>query len=288
MERGELRESRIILRQVEAHLRQSHIDMGAQEEMVGMVDVFHHETSSIPMLNYVTPRKNTAWISKGYVEKGIARLRDKGRQVRVRFAEGLYPPMFAKTLRELNLHVENETPIMTFKADKQIRKTPTFPQAIEFSFVTDHQSLNIWWYVWRNAYYNVMTNTVEPLVLGRDLRAMHFGHQLNLIMYRGRFPIGVARITIHEQTTAHIAAMAIMHEFKKPEYEKSLREVALDAALHEGCKMVFATGSDDATRQAYRNMGFIDSGSIVWYADNQPTDDEDETLDALAQSVLII
>ena len=62
MSRAEVKESRTVLRRIDAHLRQSHLNLGAQTETVGFVDVIHHRTSPLPSLNYVTPRQNTALV----------------------------------------------------------------------------------------------------------------------------------------------------------------------------------------------------------------------------------
>ncbi|MDQ7035500.1 MAG: hypothetical protein Q9P01_11890, partial [Anaerolineae bacterium] len=62
MGREEVKESRVILRRIEAHLRQSHLNLGAQVESLGFVDVLHHPNSPLASLNYVTPRQNTALV----------------------------------------------------------------------------------------------------------------------------------------------------------------------------------------------------------------------------------
>jgi hypothetical protein len=267
MSRAEVKESRTVLRRIDAHLRQSHLNLGAQAETVGFVDVIHHRTSPLPALNYVTPRQNTALVPAKDIQQGLAHLRTKGLSVRVRFAEGLFPPFFTSSLRELGLSVESETLIMMYKAEPdKPRKMPRIPSDVAISYVNDHQSMGIWWYVWRNAYYDVFTSTAEPLFIGRDMQSVFEGQQLNLILYRHRFPVAVIRITRHEGT-AHILAHALMKEVRTPEWDKLIRTVALDAALHSGCDLIFATGTDEDERRLYREIGFIDSGTILSYAE---------------------
>ncbi len=67
------RESKHILRQIQDHLGEMHVKLGALRESVGMVDVFHHPSTNTPMLNYITPRKNTAWVSGSYLQQGSHR-----------------------------------------------------------------------------------------------------------------------------------------------------------------------------------------------------------------------
>lgn len=287
MDRDEQRESRTILRRIEAHLRQSHLDMGSTEEAQGFVDVIYHENSHMPSLNYVTPRKNTAWVSGNHIQLGIDALREKERRVRVRFVEGLYPPIFTRALRELKLQVEEETPIMVYKKKNEPHKLASYPSDISFTRAKTTRDLSIWWYVWRNAYYDVSVSSVEPLLIGRDMQDVYFGKQVNMVMYRHNYPMGVFRLTFHKGS-AHLVAHALLKEMRKPEWEQVIRTVALDIALTEGSDLIFVEGKTDAERKLYRDMGFIDSGSIVSYAEiNKPLDEEAND-DNLAQSILVI
>lgn len=286
MSRMEVKEARSIMRRVEAHLRQSHLDMGAKEKNVSFVDVIHHPTSPLPSLNYVTPRKNTAWVSGNHVQQGLNVLRKEGRTLRVRFAEGLYPPVFENALRELGLKVESEIPIMVYKNLQTLRKTPSIPDEVTFSRVDDAEGMSVWWYIWRNAFYNVMVSSVEPLLIGSDLRDIYLGRQINLVMYRHSYPMGALRITIHEGT-AHLVAQAMIKEMRKPQWERLIHEVSLDVALNEGVDMVFTSDQNDEERQLYRELGFIDSGSIVTFSERSEENDR-EADDPLAQSVLVV
>lgn len=286
MSRAEVKEARTVLRRIEAHLRQSHLNLGAQAESIGFVDVIHHRSSPLASLNYVTPRQNTALVPSNHIQQGLDSLREKSQPVRVRFAEGLFPPFFTSSLRELGLSMESETPIMIFKADiDKPRKTPRIPSDVAISYVNDHQSMGIWWYVWRNAYYDVFTSTAEPLFIGRDMQSVFEGQQLNLILYRHRFPVGVIRVTRYEGT-AHLLAHALMKEVRNSDWDKLIRVVAQDAAILSGCDLIFATGTDEEERQLYRDIGFIDSGSIVNYA--EISEEDYQTDESLTQSVLVI
>ncbi len=76
MSDAEVKESRVIMRQVQEHLLQAHLRLGSQEEALGFVDVIYHPTNPVGYLNYITPRRNTAWISGKYIENGLDRLRE--------------------------------------------------------------------------------------------------------------------------------------------------------------------------------------------------------------------
>lgn len=288
MSRADVKQSRQTLRRIDAHLRQAHQHLGAQVETVSYVDVIYHPNSALPMLNYVTPRQKTAWVSGSHIEKGLDLLRDKGRSSRVRFADGLYPPVFGRSLLELGLQAEAEIPVMVYRAGEQPRPLASLPSDTAVSRVTDQQGMAIWWYVWRNAFYNVAASGVEPILLGHDMRELHSGRQIDLILYRHRFPVGVARLTIYE-TSAHLLAQAILSEARTSTLQKQLHTAALNAALDAGCDFVFAAGEDADERALFREIGFVDSGSIVSYAEPQSSSEtQGEAEDSPTPPVLVI
>jgi hypothetical protein len=174
--------------------------------------------------------------------------------------------------------------IYRVEADKP-RKAPKIPSDVAVSYAKDHKSMGIWWYVWRNAFYDVFTTSAEPLFIGRDLQNIFAGQQLNLILYRHRFPVGVLRITLHEGT-AHLLAHAVMKDIRSETWDSLIREIALDAAIRAGCDLVFVTGLDDAERKAYREIGFTDSGSILSFTEGGEKNREID--DQVEQFVLVV
>ncbi|MDX1993878.1 MAG: hypothetical protein SF029_15940 [bacterium] len=284
-----VKESRRVLRLVHEHLAQAHLNLGAQQEHSGLVDVIYHPTSRLPYLNYVMPRRNTAWIPGPEVENGLAKLREKARNPRVIYIEGLFLPLFAKTLRELHLQVEQETPIMAFRltADAHLDSVKPSPTPDGFSVcpVNDQDGLGMWWYVWRNAYYEVLTRGVEPIYIGHDMRAVTLGQQVDLLLYHSGYPVGVTRLTVHGES-AHLSALAVMREFREPATYRLLVHGALRAAQERGCRLVFTTGDDDTERKLLREVGFVDFGSILCYAESGETSREDAR--ELAQPVFAL
>ncbi|GAB4513107.1 MAG: hypothetical protein OHK0046_13540 [Anaerolineae bacterium] len=271
--REAVKESRRVLRSVQTHLSQAHLNLGVQQETMGLVDVIYHPTNNLPHLNYISPRKNTAWIPGPEIEKGMGYLRDLGRVPRVTYIEGLFPPQFAKTMRELNLVVEREIPLMAFRADDHTTTRPTLLTEMNYEEAKDQDGVAMWWYVWRNAYYDVITGGTEPVYIGQDMREITLGRQVDLILHRYGFPIGVVRLTLHDQT-AHINAIAIMKEERSSDVVRVLHHIALKSALDRGCTLIFTSGDTEQNRGVCRDIGFVDFGSLVWYAEKKVTEED--------------
>lgn len=287
MQRTEVKDARVVMRRVDAHLRQRHLALGAQGEAVGFVDVVTHSESDLPALNYVTPRRNTAWVSAKHIEDGLSKLRTKGRRSRVRFAEGLFPPIFAKSLHELGLRLETEMPIMVYKQTQPSVEAPQLPAGHRIEQVDNPHDAAVWWYIWRNAFYDVYTSGTEPLALGREMRRLYEGRQHDLVLYKDHFPIGVARITVHDKS-AHILSLAIMKEQRTAEKEALLAQCALYTALKVGCDLVFVVSSTETERAYYHKLGFTSYGSIMSYCEPYADTATEITLDKQAQPVLLI
>lgn len=262
--------SRRVLRRVQDHLYHAHANLGAQQESVGLVDVLYHPNSTLASLNYVTPRRNTAWVSSDMIAQGLDEMRRLKRIPRVQYIEGLYPPLFSKTLHDLGLQPEWELPLMVYIKDGFLGEAPfpvkvePLPDSVTVELVNDQRGIELWWYVWRNAFYDVLTLGVEPLFVGRDMAALKMGHQIDILAYRGGFPVGVARVSIQDET-AHVLAMALMRESRTPEMTRVLLAASTKAALDRGCNLVYAPGESDADRRLCREMGYLDFGSIVRY-----------------------
>lgn len=263
-----IKETRRILRQIQTHLTQSSLNRGAVRQPVGLVDVIYHPDIKLPTLNYVTPRRSTAWISGKDVEHGLDDLRGRERQPRVEYIEGLFPPLFAKTLNELGLYVVEELSLMVFQKDVNTLQVVQSSDGIVYDTVNDHNASALWWYVWRNAHYEVITNTADPTFIGSDLHQIALGTQLDIIMYRYRFPVGAVRLTLlKDNETAQISALAVMKEWRTPELVRGLQVQAIKAALEQGAKLIFAAGVVEDERPLFRETGLVDCGSVVCYAE---------------------
>lgn len=294
MDKAAVKESRQILRRVQDHLYQAHASLGARQETVGLVDVLYHPESTLASLNYITPRRSTAWISADMVQEGLDYMAQLQRTPRIQYIEGLFPPLFARTLHELGLAAEWEMPLMAYVRDGFQGVTPP-PVIVEqagsdvhVEVVNDQRGIELWWYVWRNAYYDVLTLGVEPILVGRDMAALKQGHQVDILLYRTGFPVGVARLSL-QQDTAHILALALMKEARTPELTRRLYAAATAVALQRGSSLVYAPGITDDSRRICREIGFLDFGSIVCYcAESGITTSEDNHDRILGQPVLAL
>ena len=269
-----VKESRRILRLVQNHLAQAHLNLGVEQESVGLVNVTFHPENKLPQLNYVSPRQKTAWVPGPEIAKGLKRLQELGRLPRVTYIEGLYPPLFAKSLRDLGLIVEREVPLMTYKPDvKQPLSYQPLPTGMSVSFPTTQDGIGTWWYVWRNAHYDVHTGGTDPVYIGRDMREIAMGNQIDIILHRFSFPVGVARLTTFGKT-ANINAIAVMKEIRSEDTLNLMYRIAVRAAADRGCELVFTTGQTEFERTVCRKLGFADSGSLVSYAQEQQQSEE--------------
>lgn len=287
MDDAAVKEMRLALRHVQEHLTQALLRLGAERESLGLVDVIRHPTSKAPYLNYATPRKSTAWVSAKDVEKGIVRLRELERMPRVQYIEGLFLPIFAKTLRDLGLRVEQETPLMLYRPEGALT-SPKKPDGVTVLPVSDLRGVEMWWYVWRNAFYDVLTLGVEPLIVGHDMREITLGRQIDILAYYFGTPVGVARVTVHDES-AHMAAFAIMKELRDDALmARVLQAAAIQAAVERKCTLIFAPGDTEQDRRLWRDMGFVDSGSLVCYSERPEESRGKSHDDTLAEPVLVL
>lgn len=287
-----VKETRLVLRRIQDHLFQAHAAFGAEHETVGLVDVIHHPSNPLPDLNYVTPRRNTAWVSGKFVQEGINHLQGYDRVARVQYIEGLYPPLFAKTLRDLGLEAETETPLMAYVPgmSAQALPKPEIPVGVRLELVHDDRSSELWWYVWRNEAYDVLTLGVEPVAVGRETPPAQLGQEVDVIMHRHNFPVGAVRVGVQAGTTksGHLIALAMLKEVRTPELTKVLLAAAARAALARGCTMIFAPGGTEADRALDRELGFVDVGSMVCFAARDVVANKRTEHDPMVQPVLAL
>lgn len=288
MDDSAVKETRQILRRVQDHLFQAHTALGVSHESVGFVDVIYHHANTVPDLNYVTPRRNTAWVSGKFVQQGLERLHALSRVPRVQYIEGLYPPQFAKALRDLGLEAERETAIMAYAVDDLNQKVPrtSSPAGVRLETVTDQRANDQWRALWRDASFDVLTLGVEPLAVGRDAAAEE---TVDVVMRRDDSLIGIARVGIQPGTrSAHIIALALLRAERTPRLTKVLLTAAMRAALKQGSSLIFAPGESDDDRALMRKLGFVDVGTMVCYAARSENADEVQGHDVLLQPVLAV
>ena len=96
--------------------------------------------------------------------------------------------------------------------------------------------------------------------------------------------LGVQPVT----RSAHIVALALLHEARTERLTKLLMTAAMRAALARGCTLIFAPGESENDRALNRKLGFIDAGTMVCYAAHSEHVNEVPAHDILLQPVLAV
>ncbi len=290
MSQPSLRESRRVLRRIQDHWNRANEKLGAVRHPLGVVDVYVHPDSITADLNYVTPRRSTAWVSVKELQQGIDLLRSRERRARVLYIEGLYPPMFARTMHDLDLYVEREVPLMAYEHDTTValpRIRP--PGGVTLDVVNDTQGMALWWYVYRNAFFEVVTTTASPVVIGQDVWRSMNGSQVNAVMYRQGFPVGVSRMSVFKESeSAQVVVMSMLQEQRSADMLRTLLQSALSEAVQRGAQLIFTAGNHAVDREVSREVGFVDRGSLVCYADGKPSQHKDSPYDSMEHPVFTI
>lgn len=291
MDSGPLRESRRILRRVQDHLYQAHTDLGVKRISLGLMEVIHHPESTLGSLNYVTPRRKTAWVANDPIQQALEHLKALDRLPRVQYIEGLYLPLFAKTLLDLGLQAEWELPLMVYARDGYNDIVPDPPQitglraGVRVAVAQGESGIALWRRLWRDSSSDVLLIGAEPLRIGEKTDT-----QFDMLLYEDDSPTGIARVTIHDQT-AHIGGMGLLAGTGSLEHQRALQAAATRAALERGCTLVYTPGQTDTVRQFSRENGFLDFGSVVSYAAEPETDNatqEEQNASILGQPVLAL
>ncbi len=292
-----VKEVRQVLRRVQDHLNHAHLGLGVQQQTVGFVDVVHHPDLRLADLNYVTPRRNTAWVSGQFVQKGLERLKQFERRPRVRYIEGLFPPQFGKTLNDLGLELERKTPFMVYypAGMKDVvppaPPKPRAPKGVRLEMITDARGSDLWRDVWSSTCYDVSVLGFEPLAVQPDTVALKLGEQIDVLIYHQNLPVGAVRLGLQPVTkSAHVIALAVMSEINTPRLVKLALAAALRVALKRGCDLVFAAddGDPEQHRLLTEELGFVDVSTMLCYAARSENADEVQAYDLLAQPVLAL
>lgn len=279
-----IKASRQILRRILAHMEVTHFDLGVQPEAVGLVDVVYHPENHLPELNYVAPRRNTAWIPGPAVVKGMSRLREHQRPPRVIFIEELSLPVFAASLEALGLEISESVNLLACEPD-DIAPASELPDGMDCKLVDTQEGAALWRYVRENPHFDVLTAGIEPLYVGDEVRASATAATTDIILSQNGFPVGGARLTTHNGT-AHICALALMREGRTPERVAWLYGSALAAAVEHDCDLIFTTIQDENELTSAHEAGFLDAGTMVCYAEAIDESSEDEIDAGMAQPVL--
>lgn len=261
MDRADVKANRQALRRVSDHLARAHERLGAQRESLGLVDVVYQPQDGQPALNYVSPRRGTAWIPGPQIEQGLDRLHELERLPRLQYIEGLFPEQFGQSLVAHGLSRAEHLPLLIAEPSAVASVVNAEDEA---RIVNDGRGRALWWYAQDNPLYAAKMRGVEPLDLRLDTGHADGWQVVDGVGYRRGFPASLARLTCIEGT-AHIAGLAYLRA-DDPTLALPPLLALLAAASHErGDTLMFACAGDDQTRAALVNCGFTEAGVIVSY-----------------------
>ena len=264
MDESSVKESRVILRQIQDQLLAAQTLAGVTQESAGMVDVVYHPTNPLPHLNYVLPRRNTAWVPTGTIEQGLLRLRELDRQAVFQYIEGLFPPQFAETLKKISLEPESNRPVFAFKRGGIGGAPDALPTAqpgagLRIRRVGARRGAQVW---------RLVQTDGGPIPTDNDVRSSY-----DLVAYRQGVPLAVLRVKIHPQTeVAQLVALAIRDD--DDTLVRTLLAAGARSALDDGGALVFATPESPVVAAALAALHFVEIGRLVRYTLARSTSEE--------------
>lgn len=274
MDDATVKELRVLLRQVQDHLLTVDALAGAQQESAGMVDVVYHPTDPNPTLNYVIPRRNTAWVPTPTIDVGLKQLREHGRGATFQYMEGLFPPQFGETLGKIGLEAFDTLAVYAFRREGIGKPNATpLPQPatdVPTRAIRADRAASLWAATdgWRRV---IDARPTEPT--GEALHVKRFA------AYRSRKAAGLGRVEIlPEGGTAQIVTVALADDTAL----YGLLNAAVRSAMRHGGKLVFALANAAAV-PALQALQFVEIGQLKRY--RMPHTVEDASDERVAQSV---
>lgn len=254
-ERARYKGVRVLLRRIVEHVRLVHLAQGVQESQHGFTVCVTHEQA---LLNYVTPRKNTAWLPDAHLVQGIQALRAAGKPARVWYADGLFPPSFARTLRQEGLTHAQELPLMVYQGEQA--PSLELPDESILRSLPEAEASALWARIVAEAEaWQVHQDALAPSQAGLSLNR-------EWLAERHGVPIAALRLTTVADS-AHMVAWAWRQGEDESLLLISLACAALNVLWTSGCRMAFVVGGTAVARAAWRRAGWQDAGSIVVYSE---------------------
>ena len=225
-----------------------------------MVDVVAHPTNPRPELNYVLPRRSTAWVPTNTIEQGLVRLRALDRTPRFHYVEGLFPPQFGETLKKIHLQAAQSLPVLAFKLGGLVGTTAARPLAptradLRIRRVSAERGARLWANVgsgWKMLLAGLMADDSQPAQLTIDLAA-----------YVERIPAGVLRVEIQPQAgTARLVGLALA-DGADDALVRILLGAGVRVSLRHGGRVAFALPDTPALAASLESLGFIELGRLV-------------------------
>ena len=263
-----VKNSRVLLRRALDHIEDAAQHLGVLRESVGFVDVLSHPEMAIPELNYVTPRRNTAWIGGQAILSGLDLLTSRRRSARFFFVEGLIPAQFADTLTALDLELITAIPILVLEAAQghqilaPVQPEPGDVQIESPSVRHTPPCLTTWELLARDPAFKITSLHLEPLTANPSLK------QVDILLARADQIIGLARLSLNTTLqSGHIVACGVRRDFDTAGVGRLLCSSLLRYAVEQGATMVFGDMPTDASRTALLELGAAELGRTVFYTD---------------------
>ncbi len=269
--REETKTAKAMMRRIHEHIQHAHHQLGTEVQSVSFTEVMYHPTSDHPSLNYVTPRRNMAWISGQHIQQGIDVLQEFDQNARVYFIEDLYPPMFGDQLAQLPLMEQWKIPVMIRELNAET-VAPRYHNQGVYQQGT-HDDVTLWWETWAQLYGRDYPKTM----IEEDLTALKEHRLLNLIQEREDKIVGVARLTLYEKS-AHLVDWKLHDD--ATDLLHNLLTQCLSIAHEHACDCFFALVNHEQTRTILDSLDFTTLSHVVCYAETEPTLNEtvDESL----------
>lgn len=252
MDDASVKQSRVALRLVQEHLLAAHTQAGSSTQSAGMVDLVTHPADASPHLNYVLPRRNTAWVPTPAIEQGLARLGELGREPRFQYIEGLFPPPFGDTLTKINLQSLEALPVLAFRLGGIIGNTATYPPAptagdLRVRRVSPERGAALW-----------ATNPHTPI--SGTLGSASANTQ-EIAAYRQRKPVGVLRLEVQPDNGSAQLVRLALSDAEDTDAAQQLIGAGVRLAIRHRGRLVFAI--NDALAQPLATLGFVELGRLV-------------------------
>ncbi|MFO7323029.1 MAG: hypothetical protein DIU68_014985 [Chloroflexota bacterium] len=285
MDESPVKQHRVMLRQVQEHLLAAHLLLGSLLESAGMVDVVHHPASPLPDLNYVTPRRSTAWVPGSYVERGLQRLRELGRAPVFQYLEGLLPAQFAETLATTGLRPAPSRQVVAYHTggvggEPARRSSASLPDGVRIRPAQAARAARLWQHacgVW----------TVQ---LPEAIPAMGDGSAstVSLVATHNRQPAGLARLDVRPEIgTAWLVALAT-NEQTVGGLAKSLIGASLRSAVRRGCRLIFSFAETPEAHALLEASGLTPVARLARFALPAADHEVNADDDCVAQSVYTV
>lgn len=256
MDEASVRQLRVLLRQVQEHRLAAHRAFGCVQQSAGMVDLVHHPASALPDLNYVLPRRNTAWVPVAYVEQGLRRLRELNRAPVFQYLDVLFPAEFAGALLKAGLRDEPPLPVMAYTVDglggvRPPRPATLLPDGACVRAGRHGRGIRLWRQA--GARQIVAYGGLVDLTPGADAQA------IDLTATFQRRAVGFARLDTRTDT-GWLAALVVAGD-APDEMASALVAAALRSALRRGCRLIFAHPETPEGEMLLQTAGFI---AVSW------------------------